>query len=211
MTEFTFSPRRHPDLDESTYAQLSEAGTSTLGHLRDHGFITHLQPIRRPIRLVGRAVTVRIGEYDAGALGLALELLEPGDVLVVAQAGAGARASIGGIVGYRIAVSGAAGLVVDGAITDHDEIADLGLPVYYRAISPRVTRRIGEQGEASVDVAIGETVVHTGDIVVGDSDGLVVLSPQEAPEVAADLVARQAREPGIRAQILQAARDRGVL
>lgn len=192
---------RHPAIDEDTFRQLGTAGTSTLGHHRDHGFITHLQPIRRPIRLVGRATTVRIGEYDATALRDAVEAIEPGDILVVAQSGSGSRASIGGIVGHAIAESGAAGLIVDGAITDFDQIAELGIPVYFASVSPRTTRRLEKEGHRNVPVSIGETVVHPGDIIFGDSDGIAVLDPAEAREVAADLEERELREPGIIADI----------
>ncbi|OZE84851.1 dimethylmenaquinone methyltransferase [Rhodococcus sp. 15-649-1-2] len=194
---------RRPEIDETTFRHLTTVGTSTLGHHRDHGFVTELHPISRPIRLTGVALTVQIGEYDASALKEALDHLTPGTVLVVSQPGSGSRASIGGIVAHRIAVSGANGIVINGAITDFDEIAASGLPVYYRSVSPRTTRRIGGEGSVGQPVDAGGAVIATGDIVFGDSDGIAVLTQDEAPAVVADLAEREAREPAVKARITE--------
>ncbi|MBT2274580.1 RraA family protein, partial [Rhodococcus enclensis] len=56
---------RRSEIDETTFRHLGMVGTSTLGHHRDHGFVTELHPISRPIRITGVALTVQIGEYDA--------------------------------------------------------------------------------------------------------------------------------------------------
>jgi 4-hydroxy-4-methyl-2-oxoglutarate aldolase len=189
-----FVPQRHAGIPEATWERLLTVGTSTLGHRRDHGFVTELTPIRRPIRLAGLALTVQIGEYDAGALNEVTDRLEPGHVLVVSQTGTGSRASIGGIVSYFLATKGAAGLVIDGAITDIDQITEWGLPVYYRSVSPRVTKRLGDEGSVGGTVSVGGTTISDGDYLFGDSDGVAVLTPDEAGEVTASLAEREEAE-----------------
>lgn len=189
-----FQPLRHPSLPVDVWDRLQTVGTSTLGHRRDHGFVTELTPIRRPIRLAGVALTVQIGEYDAGALTEATERLEPGHVLVVSQVGSGSRASIGGIVSFLLMHRGAAGLIVDGAITDHDQFVEWGLPVYYRSVSPRVTKRLGDEGSVGGTVPVGGTVISNGDILFGDSDGVAVLRPDEADDVTQSLAEREVQE-----------------
>lgn len=201
----TFQHRRHLNLSEAAFTDLLTVGTSTLGHLRDNGFITDLTPIRRPIRMVGIALTVRIGEYDASALAEAVDAITPGVVLVVSQPGQSNRACIGGIVATRIRAKGAAGLIIDGSITDYDQVYDLDMPVYVRGVSPRITRRIGGEGAFDVPVAIDSAVIRPGDVIFGDSDGIAVLEPAEADEVAADLRVREAREPEMLRRIEEAA------
>lgn len=207
----TFTPVRHPSIPEATWDGLLRAGTSTLGHRRDHGFVTELTPIRRPIRLAGLAMTVQIGEYDAGALTEATERLEPGMVLVVAQVGRSSRACIGGIVSFLLRSRGAAGLVVDGAITDFDQIAEWGMPVYFRSVSPRVTRRLGAEGSVGGVVPVGGTVIRSGDLLFGDSDGIAVLRPEEAAEVTASLLERERQETEILARIAAEALTTGTV
>ena len=193
----TFQPIRHPDIPEAVWERLQTVGTSTLGHRRDHGFVTELQPIKRPIRLAGRALTVQIGEYDAGALTEATERLRPGDVLVVSQIGQSSRASIGGIVSYRLKKLGAAGLIIDGAITDFDQMLQWGMPVYFRSVSPRVTKRLGNEGRVGGTISVGGAEITEGDFLFGDSDGVAVLKPEEADAITASLAEREIEEVNI--------------
>ncbi|HEV7951133.1 MAG TPA: RraA family protein [Glaciihabitans sp.] len=200
----TFTPRRHPSIPADIWERMLTVGTSTLGHRRDHGFVDELTPIRRPIRLAGLALTVQIGEYDAGALTEATERLEPGHVLVVSQVGTGSRASIGGIVSYLLKSKGAAGLIIDGAITDYDQLLQWGMPVYFRSVSPRVTKRLGNEGFVGTTVPIGGTVISDGDYLFGDSDGVAVLHPNEAGEITASLAEREVEEVNILRRIDEA-------
>lgn len=193
----SFKAIRHPDIPAAVWDRLLTVGTSTLGHWRDHGFVTELQPIKRPIRLAGRALTVQIGEYDAGALTEATNRLVPGDVLVVSQIGQGSRASIGGIVSNMLMHKGAAGLIIDGAITDFDQMLAWGMPVYFRSVSPRVTKRIGKEGRVGGTVSVGGTEITEGDFLFGDADGIAVLTPEEADEITTALVAREIEEVAI--------------
>src|SRR5882672_4719727 len=150
---------------------LSRVQTSTLGHLRDYGFPKGLTPIRRPLRFVGPAFTVRLPHLDSTALHVAADELRPGDVLVVDQSG-DTRSCFGGMVSYTAATRGAVGAVIAGAINDVDEILELGLPVFSAGVSALTTRILGIEGAINVPVTVGGAVINPGDVVFGDSDGI---------------------------------------
>lgn len=143
-----------------------------------------LDPAIRPLRppgqqppLFGPAVTVRCEPPDFGAVLRALDLVRPGDVLVLAAGGDAATAMIGEILGGYLRNRGAAGLVCDGAIRDVATLA--GWPdfsVFTRWVTPRGP--VGAaRGEVDVPIAIGGVTVRPGDLVIGDDDGLVALGP----------------------------------
>ncbi len=100
-----------------------------------------------------------------------------------------------------------AGFVIDGAVRDTEELAARDLPVYARGISPRGPTREGP-GEINVAVSIGGTVVHPGDIVVGDADGLVFVPSAETDAVLAAVNALLAKERGLLDSIAQGKADR---
>lgn len=170
------------------YQQISP---STIGHMTDCGFMKHLRPINTK-KLVGRALTVRIPHLDSSAVHIAVSYLVPGDVLVVDMSGDFERASVGGIVAYAAQVRKAAGIIVDGCITDVDEISELNLAVYSRGISALTTRNLGIEGEINVPVSIGETVVLPGDLIFGDANGVMTLRGETLLELA--LEARKKEE-----------------
>lgn len=193
-----------PQPDPGTLQALLGVQTSTLGHLRDFGFPRGLAPISRPLQFAGPAVTVRIPHLDSTAVHVAIDELRPGDVLVVDQSGDDSRSCFGGIVSYAAAARGAAGAVIAGAINDVEEIRALGLPVYSRGIAAHTTRIAGVEGAINVPVTIGGAVVRPGDIVWADSDGIAIVDPDEALDLAALLREKEAAEPALRAEL-----DRG--
>ncbi len=180
---------------------LSDVCVSTLGHLRDHGFATGLTPNRRPARVVGTAVTVRIPHLDSTAVHLAVDMLRPGDVLVVDQSGDHDRSCFGGLVAFSAKARGAAGAVIDGSVNDHDETLAYDLTVYSRGYSPLTTRIGGIEGAINVPVSIGGAVVRPGDLVFADSDGVAFLTLEEAEGLGDLLRAKEAAEVPARERI----------
>lgn len=142
--------------------------------MTDTGFMKGLRALTSG-KLVGRAYTVKIPHLDSSAVHVAVSLMEPGDVLVVDMNGDHDRASVGGIVAYAAYRRGAVGIVVDGAVTDIEEIRDLGLPVYARGLSALTTRNLGIEGAIQVPVSIGGAVVLPGDLILGDENGVMVV------------------------------------
>jgi regulator of RNase E activity RraA len=192
-------------LDTEVVDALSRVQTSTLGHLRDYGFPKGLTPIRRPLRFVGPAFTVRLPHLDSTALHVAADELRAGDVLVVDQCG-DTRSCFGGMVSFTAATRGAVGAVISGSINDVEEILELGLPVFSLGVSALTTRILGVEGAINVPVTVGGAVVNPGDVVFGDSDGLAVLAREEALEIAATLRDKESAEPELRRKIAEGTR-----
>ncbi|GHD21409.1 4-hydroxy-4-methyl-2-oxoglutarate aldolase [Nocardiopsis kunsanensis] len=167
-------------IDDHIIDELGRTCVSTLGHLRDHGFALGLQPNRRPLKFVGTAVTVRIPHLDSTAVHIAVDMLRPGDVLVVDQSGDQQRSCFGGLVSYTAKARGAAGAVIDGAVNDYDETLAYDFPVISRGFSPLTTRIGGIEGAINVPVSVAGAVVRPGDVVFADSDGAAFLTPEEA-------------------------------
>lgn len=142
--------------------------------------IRPLKPAGQQPRLFGRAVTALCRPPDFGAVLRALDLVKPGDVLVIDAQGNSANAMIGGILGGFLHRKGSAGIVCDGAVRDVAELAAFdGFAVYSRSITPRGPTAWSE-GEAGGTVTVGDRIVQNGDLVIGDDDGLVCLNGDEA-------------------------------
>ncbi|HUL05802.1 MAG TPA: hypothetical protein VLV76_05680 [Candidatus Acidoferrum sp.] len=156
-----------------------------------------IRPLRPPgqqPRLCGPAVTVFCEPPDFGAVLHALDLVQPGDVLMIAAAGHAETAMIGEILGGHLRRRGACGVVCDGAVRDVATLARWDdLSVYARSITPRGPSS-AERGAVNLPVVIGGRLVSPGDLVLGDDDGLIVLSPGNVRSRIAAAEARLARE-----------------
>ena len=146
------------------------------------GSIAGLRPLTSSRTICGPALTVE--ETEAGNLmsHIAIELIEPGDVLVIDAKGVTTRSAWGGIQTVAAQQRGAAGIIVSGAVRDLDEIEASGLPVFALGTSPGgPLKRWG--GNINYPISCGGTVVDAGDLIVGDADGLVVVPAALAAEL----------------------------
>lgn len=165
--------------------------------------VGHIDPAIRPLnppggqpRLFGRAVTVRCEPPDFGAVVQVLDIAGPGDVVMISAAGNAEFAMIGEILGGHLRRRGCVGLVCDGAVRDVATLA--GWPdfsVYTRFITPRGPMS-AEFGAINTPVVIGRQIVSPGDVVIGDDDGLVALSPDTARRRLKEAQARLSLEAG---------------
>ncbi|HEY2254533.1 MAG TPA: RraA family protein [Variovorax sp.] len=140
-----------------------------------------LQPYHRPGpgTMAGTALTIRSRGGDNLGLLRAFEYCRPGDVIVIDADGDLSNAVIGGILSFYAASIGTAGVVLDGAIRDVAEIRARDYPVYARGVTHRGPYKDGP-AEINVPVSVGGMVVHPGDLVVGDQDGLMAFAPADA-------------------------------
>ena len=163
--------------------------------------IGQIDPAIRPLNppgkqppLFGRAVTVLCEPPDFGAVVQALDIVVPGDVLMIAAAGNGDFAMIGEILGGHLRHRGCVGLVCDGAVRDVATLAGWSdFSVFSRFVTPRGPAS-AERGSINLPVAIGGRLVTPGDLVIGDDDGLVALSPSAVRSRIEDARAKLARE-----------------
>ncbi|MCT9871518.1 RraA family protein [Paenarthrobacter aurescens] len=182
---------------------LTAVSYPTIGHFLEDGFVSPtIQTLLDNVKIAGPAVTVRIADHDAIAMNHALLALRPGDVLVVDMCGDHQHAPVGAVTAAAALAQGAAAVVVDGVATDVLELRQTGLPVFARGTSCLTTKRLHGTGSAvNVPVQCGGVKVNPGDLVLGDDNGLVVLSPEAARDVLEKALASDAAEPAILARI----------
>ncbi len=139
--------------------------------------IRALMPPGQQPRLFGRAVTVQCEPPDFGAVLHALTVIQPGEVLVIAAGGDSHTAMIGEILCGHLRSLGVAGMVCDGAVRDVGTLAGWSdFAVFSRHVTPRGPVGL-ERGSVNVPVEVGGCRVSPGDLIIGDDDGLVALSP----------------------------------
>lgn len=174
---------------------------STIGHMTDYGFIKELRPIQQDFHFAGTAVTVKIPHMDGTAIHKSFDMVEEGDVVVIDTSGDYERAPVGEIVAYAYLHKKAAAVIIDGCVTDVRAVRQMPMPVFCRSVSPLTTRRIGIEGAINIPVSICGVVVNPGDLVVGDDDGIFVVSPELAEEYGEKAIAKQNGEPALKKRI----------
>ncbi|MEJ6489611.1 RraA family protein [Leucobacter sp. USCH14] len=187
-----------PVLSSELRGKLELLSFPTLGHYLEEGFVE--PEVHRIVdsgrRTIGTAFTVRTTATDSTALHHAAGFIEAGHVLVLDTGGDRRHAPLGEVVAAQLAVRGAAGAVVDGVVTDTDEIAKLGMTVHARGTSMLTTKLHGiDAGGVNLPVTCGGAVVQPGDVVLADANGVLVV-PLETLERIVDIaLADDAEEP----------------
>lgn len=154
-----------------------------------------IKPIDATMRICGPAVTVLCPPGDNLRLHHALYVARPGDVLVVAVGDGHDFGYWGEIMTVAAMQAGLGGLVIDAGVRDADQLSALGWPVFSRGLCIRGTIKDPRApGTINYPVTIGEVIVHPGDLVLGDRDGLVVIPLANVDEVLAASAAREAKE-----------------
>lgn len=155
-----------------------------------------LRPFHDGTPMAGTALTVRTRAGDNRAIHEALEMIRPGDVIVVDGGGDISRALIGEIMSSVAHMRGAAGFVLDGAVRDVAALAKSSFPCFARAGIHLGPYKNGP-GEINVPVSIGGMLVNPGDIVVGDADGIVAFPQGIADALLEATRAQSAREEAV--------------
>ncbi len=138
-------------------------------------------------KITGQAITVQLSKGDLVDPLKALEMGQPGDVIVVDAGGDKNTSVCGGLMGGLAQNRGIRGMIVDGAGRDTDELQDINWPIWTRAITPRGTHTMfsGRKEELSINVPIqcGGVVVNPGDFIVADLMGVTVVPLEKAEEI----------------------------
>lgn len=165
--------------------------------------IGQIDPAIRPLRpagaqpsLFGQAVTVRCEPPDFGAVVQALDVIQSGQVLVIAAAGHRDTAMIGDFLSGHLRNKRVAGVICDGAVRDTGTLGQWDdFAVFSRWITPRGPTG-ADRGAVNIPVVFGGTLITPGDLIIGDDDGLVCLSPPTIRVRIPDAEAKLAREEG---------------
>lgn len=121
--------------------------------------------------------------------------MAPGEVIVIEARGESGSGTLGDILALRARGRGAEAVVTDGGVRDAAAVAEIGLPVFTAGPHPAVLGRRHVPWDSDITIACGGTTVQPGDIIVGDSDGVIVIPPGIAEEVA-DAAAEQEIQDG---------------
>lgn len=155
--------------------------------------------IKHGIKMVGKAITVRTMDGDWAKPVEAIDRCENEEVLVV-DAGGGHIAIWGELASWSSKKKGISGIVIDGAARDVDDILEMEFPVFSRHVAPNAGEPKGH-GEIGCEIICGEQVVRTGDWIIGDESGVVVVPKEEAVEIANRALDVHERENRIREEI----------
>jgi len=198
----TVNPVTHA-LDPALARQLRDVSLPTLGHFLEAGFAhPALHALVPDVKLVGRAVTLQLRSPDAIAVNRALARLTAGDVLVIDTNGDHLHACVGAVTATAAQCTGAAGIVVDGVVTDLRELRQIGLPVFARGTSALTTKRLDDGASAfGVAVRCGDVTVAPGSIVVADDNGVLFSDPATLASVIDTALASDRAEPALLARL----------
>lgn len=199
-------------------AKLESVCTATLSsQLRKRGLnnvsIDGLTSTRPEKRVVGLARTLRYvpnredlfkahgGGFNAQKR--AIDSVNEGEILVMEARGEKGTGTIGDILALRAEVRGAAAIITDGGVRDFAAVTAMELPTYYSNPHPAVLGRRHIPWDTDITIACGGTTVQPGDIIVADSDGILVIPPALAEEVADDSIVQEREEVFIAEMVAQ--------
>lgn len=149
---------------------------------RFNGMTSDMKPLFEGIRLVGTAITVKTLASDLAAAFKAIDLCQPGDIIVIDSHGSINTAFWGENMTMSAINMGAVAAVVDGACRDVEEIRRVKFPVICKGIVPNVAS-ISGYGQVNVAIQCGGVPVNPGDIIVIDGNGVVVVPQEEAASI----------------------------
>ncbi len=188
-----FRKVRRPDAD--VVRTLGEQGVATVHEAQ--GRTGLMRPYMRPIypnaKLAGVAITVSCQPGDNLMIHAAMDVVQPGDVLVVTTTSASTDGMFGDLLATSCQAHGVVGLIIDAGIRDTADLAAMKFPVWAMAISAQGTVK-ATAGSVNIPVVCAGTIVNPGDVVVADNDGVVVVPRARATEVAELAAKRIAKE-----------------
>jgi 4-hydroxy-4-methyl-2-oxoglutarate aldolase len=165
-----------------------------------------IKPVGKHTQFVGSALTIHVGPRDNLAVWAALEVAVPGDVLVIATGDHVAHAVIGDILVTMARNCGCVAIVTDGVVCDIRGIDAAGVPVFARGLSPNSCWKNGP-GEVGLRIALGGVSIGSGDVLVGDSDGVAVIPAAELQAVISEMPKIKAREADMEKMVAAGARQ----
>src|ERR1700733_3311293 len=187
--------RNIPRPDAESVKTLGELGVATVHEAQ--GRTGLMKPYMRPIypsaKAAGPAVTVLCQSGDNLMIHAAIEVCQPGDILVVTTTSDSTDGMFGELLATSLVAHGVLGLIIDAGCRDVSELTAMDFPVWAKAIHAQGTVK-ASAGAVNIPVVCAGASVQPGDVIIGDMDGVVVVPRQDAKEVAKASQARIAKE-----------------
>ena len=188
--------------DAALVRRLGECGVATVHEAMGRTGLLEsaIRPIFAGARTAGSAVTVSCAPGDNLMIHAAIAVVQPGDVLVVTTSSPSTAGMFGELLAESSKAHGVVGLVIDAGVRDTAELTTMGFPAWSRAVSAQGTTK-AIPGSVNVPIVCARALVHPGDVVIGDADGVVIVPRADAASVVTAANERLAKEERTRERL----------